>query len=129
MDPEGFFKAYEEYAKTLRTWLVAYGIGGPVLVLGNERLWGGLVKSGVQKWVGGLFLIGVGMQVILTSLNKMINWVNYASLEDKLKPREESWLVRLSGWLSGEIWIDFIIDIISISLFIAATYLVFVNVV
>ncbi len=28
----GSFAAYSEYNKTLRTWLVAFGIGGPALL-------------------------------------------------------------------------------------------------
>ena len=32
----GHFENYAEYAKTLRSWLVAYGIGGPVLFLTNK---------------------------------------------------------------------------------------------
>ena len=35
---EELYKAYEEHAKTLRTWLVAYGIGAPVVFLTNEQL-------------------------------------------------------------------------------------------
>lgn len=35
---EHYFQAYAEYSKVLRTWLVAYGIGAPVLLLTNEPL-------------------------------------------------------------------------------------------
>jgi hypothetical protein len=31
-----YFEEYSEYAKTLRIWLVAYGVGAPVVILSNE---------------------------------------------------------------------------------------------
>jgi hypothetical protein len=35
-DAVGTFQAYAEYNKTLRTWFVAFGIGGPALFLVND---------------------------------------------------------------------------------------------
>ncbi len=34
-DGAGHYAAYEEHARTLRTWLVTYGIGGPEPKWGN----------------------------------------------------------------------------------------------
>ncbi len=45
---DGYYKVYEEYSKTLRTWFVAYGIGAPVLVLNNDELRRAVVVS--VKW-------------------------------------------------------------------------------
>jgi hypothetical protein len=45
-EAEGFYKVYEEHAKALRTWLVAYGVGGPVLFLTNPIAQERLAKSG-----------------------------------------------------------------------------------
>ena len=39
-DIDGYFRAYEEYSKLIRTWLVAYGVGAPVLLFTNDRLAG-----------------------------------------------------------------------------------------
>lgn len=33
---DGPFQNYADYSKTLRAWLVAYGIGGPVLFRGQK---------------------------------------------------------------------------------------------
>ena len=35
---EEYLNAYAEHSKTLRTWLVAYGIGAPVLLDGSQPL-------------------------------------------------------------------------------------------
>jgi len=36
---KGLFEAYGSAATSLRTWLVAYGIGAPVFFLSKDNLW------------------------------------------------------------------------------------------
>ncbi len=67
---QGFYAAYEEHTKTLRTWLVAYGIGAPVLFITHDTLMKAVQKSGEGRSLGLLFLIGVAIQVVLAALNK-----------------------------------------------------------
>ena len=74
------FKVYAEYSKTLRTWLVAYGIGAPVLFLTNETLARTFVKSPQARIVAFSFLMGVLLQVFLALLNKNVMWVCYAAI-------------------------------------------------
>jgi hypothetical protein len=74
---EGFYKAYEEHSKTLRTWLVAYGIGAPVLFLTNDSLAGKLASSPQAGLIGVVFLIGTLLQVLLAALNKGVMWACY----------------------------------------------------
>jgi hypothetical protein len=57
------FSAYSEYNKTLRTWLVAFGIGGPALFMTNDGIAKRLVATGELRMVVVLFLIGAGVQV------------------------------------------------------------------
>ena len=71
---EEYFKAYEEYSKVLRTWFVAYGIGGPVLLLTNQTLAKAIKASGQGKSLAALFLAGVALQVVLAALNKFSMW-------------------------------------------------------
>lgn len=116
---DGFFKVYEEYAKTLRTWLVAYGIGAPVLLMTNEKIWDVVKKSGEARWVGGCYLIAVGIQIVLAALNKSVNWAMYfgeANVEFKNEP-----VYRLADWLSRMYLLDLVVDLLSICLFAWAT--------
>ena len=69
-----FYKAYEEHSKVLRTWLVAYGVGAPVLFLTNDSLAAKLGASAESGEIGGLFLGGVAFQVFLAVLNKTVMW-------------------------------------------------------
>lgn len=42
----GFYEAYAGFARNLRIWFVAYGIGGPVLFLTNSEVWQKVSESG-----------------------------------------------------------------------------------
>ena len=54
----GYYHAYAEFAKTLRTWFIAYGIGAPALVLSNKDLWNTVKGSGNLIYIAALFLLG-----------------------------------------------------------------------
>ena len=56
---KAFYKVYEEYSKALRTWFVAFGIGGPVLFLTQQDVSNKIVESGNARTIVLLFLIGV----------------------------------------------------------------------
>lgn len=45
------YAVYEEHSKTLRTWLVAYGIGAPVLFITNDKVWKAIASSGSAEEV------------------------------------------------------------------------------
>lgn len=68
------YAAYDGYSRALRTWLVAYGIGAPVLLMTNDALWLAVAESGDAAWIGALFLVGVALQVVLTAVNKTAMW-------------------------------------------------------
>ena len=70
----GFFQAYAEFAKTLRTWFIAYGIGAPALVLSNKDLWITVKNSGCLAYIAFLFLVGVAFQVIRAFIYKNAMW-------------------------------------------------------
>lgn len=122
-DPEIFFKAYEDYGKTLRTWFVAYGIGGPVLLLTNETVRGHIAASGLAHPIGAAFLGAVAAQVVLAFLNKTVLWANYfANLNSELADTRR---YRFAAWIAEQYWIDVIIDVLSMVLFGWATWAAF----
>ena len=116
---ERFYKAYEEYAKLLRTWFVAYGVGGPVLFLTQSHIADRIAKSGQARAVIYLFLGGVAAQVVLAMLNKWVMWSIYAysgSTTDRAKVR-----FRLADWISEQAWLDIVCDVATLALFGIAT--------
>jgi hypothetical protein len=128
----GFFGSYSEFSRTVRTWFVGFGIGGPVVLMANEKIWNQLSKSGLLRDIGWLFLIGAGLQVISAILSKHSMWHLYfaepvptdspADLEKKQRHRER-WVYRLSDWYSEQNWIDEYLDTVSLLAFGWAIFL------
>jgi hypothetical protein len=117
------FHDYDEFAKVLRTWFVAYGIGGPVLLLTNEAVRSQIATSGFARCIASAFLIGVGLQVLLALFNKTALWLCYkAEREPRLRERRA---YRAAEWFAYEFWIDFFVDLSSFVVFAWATYRVF----
>jgi hypothetical protein len=119
-EAEEFYKAYEDYSRTLRTWLVAYGIGGPVLMLTNDRISKVLLTSGNARIIAGFFLAGVAIQVGITAINKAAMWICYFSEEE-----ENRWWCNAAHWLSSQFWIDLICDLGTLTAFAIATWYAF----
>lgn len=121
-EADGHFQNYAEYARILRTWLVAYGIGGPVLLVTNLAFADRLAKSGHVDAIGYLFLLGVALQVLLALVNKWCAYATYAATRDpKLEVRP---VYRLMGWVNDQIWIDVVLDLLSVTAFAWGTLLI-----
>lgn len=118
-----FYKAYEDYARALRTWLVAYGIGFPVLMLTNKEVSEALANSGEARCIAILFVGGVACQVVLAAMNKVCMWVCYLSESDP--DIQGKLLARFFYKLSSQFWIDFLLDFLSITAFVIATLRLF----
>lgn len=116
-----FFANYSEYAKTLRAWLVAYGIGAPVLFLTNNDLSAALKNYDHRSWIVDLFLVGVALQVALAFINKWCAWHMYVGEYDSAfqgRPRYKLW-----AWLNERSWIDLSVDALSLSCLAVSTLL------
>lgn len=114
------FEAYNEYSKTLRTWLVAYGIGGPILFVSQQQIADKLAASPAKTLVIYLFLAGLAAQILISLLNK---WVNWAAYEMGLNPPPALKAPQKAViWLSKQFWIDILCDLVSVVSFMVATF-------
>jgi hypothetical protein len=119
--PQSFI-AYAEYSKTLRTWLVTYGIGGPILFISQEKIAIRLAASPYKSLIIYLFLIGVAAQISISLMNKWINWFAYnMDLNPPMSPNKVQAIVI---WLANQFWIDMLSDIVSVIAFVVATALI-----
>jgi hypothetical protein len=116
-----FFASYTEYSKTLRAWLVAYGIGGPVLFLTNDGLSAALKLSAYRDWIVDLFLIGVALQVVLAFINKWCAWHMYVGEYASSFQGQTSY--KVWSWLNEKSWLDLVFDGGSIIAFSISTIL------
>lgn len=123
---DGYHKSYSEFSKTLRTWFVAYGIGGPIVLLSNEVAWGWLMKSGRASTMGLLFLTGGAIQIISAILNKHSMWYMYFG---EFKPASKNQKVyKISDWYSEQGWVDVVLDSATVVLFGLATWIAFATI-
>ena len=119
-DEKQFLEAYGIHATTLRNWLVAYGIGAPVLFLTNETLAVRLAQSPNTSAVVGLFLWAIGLQVGMAALNKAIMWACYYR-ERNLAQCHNKLPFRFAYWLSEQFVIDLIMDLATLALLLWGT--------
>lgn len=114
-DGVGSFQTYLEYNQVLRTWFVAFGVGGPVLFLINKDIATRLAAAHELKCIVELFLIGVSAQVFGALLNKFSNLYLYGAAIDK--KMITSLFVRFARWWVDQFWIDLVFDVITFSVF------------
>jgi hypothetical protein len=120
-DEDGYFNAYSRFSGTLRTWLVAYGVGGPALVLTQEKLATQFFAAPTSRAIVVLFLSGVAVQVLAAWLYKSAMWYLYRGVHsEELQTRRT---YKAADWLSESYLLETSLDIASIILFAAATYL------
>lgn len=118
-----FFNSYLEHTKVLRTWFVAYGIGGPAIILTQKDAWEALARSNCAKPIILLFLSGVLFQIVLTYINKTTMWIVYFG---SAKPSfMESTIYKKADKMSERFYIDFLLDTMTIIVFFVSTLLMF----
>jgi hypothetical protein len=114
------FANYAEYNKTLRTWFVTFGLGGPALFLVNDALALKLKAAGSLAPVAWCFLVGCGLQVVIALLNKNCAWHSYSA---KTEPAlTKKWNYRLWLKLESWYWLDLIFDVLTTCLFAYAIW-------
>jgi len=113
------FENYADYARTLRAWLVAYGVGAPVLFVTNEAVAKQIKVSGVGAWIVWLFMGGVALQIASALINKWAAWHMYFGEEDanfKASARYKGW-----AWVNSQTRLDLAADALSMAAFVWAT--------
>lgn len=118
----GFYEPYIQYARTLRAWFVAYGIGVPVLLVSQKFIAQAIIKAGSGELITWLFLTGVAVQVLAAFLYKYaMNYLYFDEFGGELKGTRR---LKFAIWLSNAIWLEMLFDVVSIALFSWGTFLV-----
>jgi len=115
----GFYQAYAEFAKTLRTWFIAYGIGAPALVLSNNDLWNTVKGSGSLITIAVLFLLGVTFQVIEAFIYKTAMWHLYVAESDD--EHRKTWWYTMADKVAESYKLELFFDIGAFVSFAVAT--------
>jgi len=122
-EAQGYYQNYAEYNRTLRAWLVVFGVGGPATLIVNRDLTSGLAQAGTLAYVVALFLIGAGAQVLIALINKTASWYAYAA---ELHPKQsDKPMHRFWAWVNQQFILDVVMDLISIVTFALAIWELF----
>jgi hypothetical protein len=109
------FANYTEYNKTLRTWFVTFGVGGPILFATQQDLATHLRMSGTLGTVVALFLVGCGLQVFLAILNKTASWYVYSGTH--VSENQKTCTMQTAEQITEMYWIDVIADVVTAIMF------------
>lgn len=119
-DGSDALSAYLEYNKVLRTWFVAFGVGGPALFLVNDAVAKRLAAIGSLRCVAILFMAGAAAQVLGALLNKGANYYQYlSSIDDGIIGSRR---YEVSEWLIRQYWIDVVVDLVTVDCFGVAAW-------
>lgn len=113
---------YTEYNKILRSWFVAFGVGGPAIFLVNDDVRTKLIEKGEIENVVFLFLLGATVQISIAFINKVINWyVHQGNDKDFQKTKR----YKLSEIITHWFWLDVVADLLTFGAFGCAVWKVF----
>ncbi len=121
-DDSSFYESYAHFSRTLRAWLVAYGVGVPVLLVSQEFIAKSIIRAGTGGLITWLFLTGVAIQVLAALLYKYSMAYLYNS--EGNSELNDTWRVQAAVWLSKTIWLEALFDVSAIALFVWGTFLV-----
>lgn len=120
-EDRGFYEPYAVFSRTLRTWLVAYGIGAPVLFATQPFFARILAEAEVAMPIIGFFLFGVIVQVIAALLYKYsMGYIYFGELDENFQKTRR---YRIAEHVSDAMWLEMLFDILSIVAFALATYM------
>lgn len=105
----------------MRTWLIAYGIGGPAIVASQEHLWNSL-NDETAACAGLIFLMGLAFQIFPAAFFKWAMWELWISVEDVERKEKKRW--KIAKWASENYLIDLVTDAVSLVMFGWATILI-----
>ena len=120
-EESGYYEPYAYFARNLRTWFVAYGIGGPVVVLSNEAATKEVFSLDIGRPIALFFFSGVVLQILTTMLYKAAMWYHYMVELGNIS--KANWQYRASDWLTSRYWPEATLDAATLALFGWATLL------
>jgi hypothetical protein len=118
-DEKGFFEAYASLAQTFRGWLVAYGVGAPVVFLAQKPAMEALKSMPDAGYVILAYLVGSLLQVALAWSYKLCMW--WAYLEEMKTIRKDSLRYKFVDRFTNTFWVEGPVDFVTVGLFVYAT--------
>jgi len=119
LNPDYYYDSYKEFSWKFRLWVVAYGVSTPVILLSKESNMDLIRDSPLGLWAIAGCMVGVLLQVALTWVYKTCMW--YAHLNHTQEIRDDFWLYIWSEKISKMYWIEALVDLFTVLLFVGST--------
>ncbi len=108
---------YSEYNKTLRAWLVAYGIAVPALFITSKDAKEFLTMLANHETIIVIFLLGMASQIMIAFVNKFVSWSAYHRDDCIINGLNCNSFVERLASIENSIWIDLVFDVLAILCF------------
>lgn len=118
---------YSDYNKTLRAWLVAYGIALPALFITSKDAKAFLSGLECHTFIVQVFLLGLTAQIGIAFINKFVSWSAYHRDDLELSNSNCNKFINWVASFENSIWVDFVLDLISILAFGVATVMLVIG--
>ncbi len=118
-DEGGFYDAYSSFSTSLRSWLIAYGIGAPVLFASQAAFSRVLDRSDLTVPILTMFLVGVSLQIVMALIYKYSLWYIYLTIGGRLP--KKCLRYKFASYITDQSWAEILIDVATIALFAIAT--------
>jgi hypothetical protein len=117
-----FLNAYDFSTGILRAWLGAYSVGVPAFLFTHDDVLKKLIAQHRAAHIAELFALAIALQVLITLINKYVQWGVYARHST---PKRFNWYTNLCEKASEWIWMDAVADIATIAFLAWGSLLVF----
>lgn len=118
-EENAYFESYKSFSFTLRAWLIAYGVGAPVLFASQAAFSEVLKNKAAVLPILYAYFFGVFLQIFAAFLYKASMWyIMWGANKPEFK---SSYRYKFSGWVSEQLWLELLLDIGSIIFFAWAT--------
>jgi hypothetical protein len=119
-DREYYFESYKAFAWRFRLWLVAYGVGLPVVIVSSKELWAVVKASNCAHFALWMPLVGVGIQVFVTWVFKTCMW--YCDRHAKNILPAKSLRYRTALWITDRYWLEVSLDLATLGFYVYSTF-------
>ena len=121
-----FLEGYGTSTNLLKAWLGAYSVGVPAFLFTHDKILTKLVAQGRAACIAELFAAAIALQVLVTLINKYVQWGVYARHST---PKRINGYTNLCERMSEWIWLDALADLATVALLAWGSFVTFTSLV
>ena len=119
-----YLEIYASFSRNLRGWLIAFGVGAPVLLVSQESVATRLSASPRFEFIVWTFFVGLTSQILAVFFYKMTLGGLYLGEEGQYSKDGRWW--KFCYWSYRQQWLELIPDVVTLVAYAVAVYMVVV---